>query len=144
MTPPRIDHIGIVVADLEAALASLAPLFGAPVLRRDLGDAGLRVAELKAANVTVELLEYVPGEASAFARGVMGTAPGLNHLSVHVDDLDAGLAAMSAAGFATMAGFPRQGAHGRIAFLAPDAASALRVELCQPQPQAQGGPDHGH
>ena len=76
----------------------------------------------------------------AFARGTMGEANGLNHLSVHTGDIAAGSAALAAAGFQPLSGFPRRGAHGTIAFFAPDAASGLRIELCQPE--APGG--HGH
>ncbi|MFO1219717.1 MAG: VOC family protein [Burkholderiaceae bacterium] len=139
MTAPRIDHIGVVVADLDAALASMRPLFGEPSSRRELPDVGLRVAELQAANVVVELLEYTGGPASAFARETMGTAAGLNHLSVHTEDIAAGSAALAAAGLQPLPGFPRRGAHGTIAFFAPDAASGLRLELCQPDPERDGG-----
>jgi hypothetical protein len=82
--------------------------------------------------VVVELLEYAADERSAFARQTMGTAHGLNHLSLHSDDLARDSAALAARGFAPLPGFPRRGAHGRIAFFASDSASALRIELCQP------------
>ena len=144
MSPPRIDHIGVVVADLDAALAGLKPLFGEPFERRELPEVGLRVAELKAANVVIELLEYAAGQAAAFARETMGGTTGLNHLSVHVDDIAAGSAALAAAGFRPLPGFPRRGVHGTIAFFAPDAASGVRIELCQPQPTSDIEADGGH
>lgn len=139
MTPPRIDHLGVVVADLDAALARLKPLFVEPSKRRELPEVGLRVAELQAANVVIELLEYADGAASAFARDTMGSAMGLNHLSVHCDDIAAASASMVASGFEPLPGFPRRGAHGTIAFFAPEAASGLRIELCQPESEDDGG-----
>ena len=130
MSAPHIDHIGILVADLDAAVERLKPLFGDRIRTRDLVDVGLRVAEFQAANVTVELLQYTgPAE---FARRVMGERAGLNHLSARVADLDAALATLIAAGMNPMAGFPRQGAHGRVVFFEPDAASGLLFEICQP------------
>ena len=130
MSAPHIDHIGILVADLEAALERLKPLFGAPAHVKELADAGLRVAEFHAANVTIELLQYV-GEAQ-FARRVMGERLGLNHISARVDDVERSLALLAAAGHAPMPGFPRQGAHGRVAFFEPDPVSGLLFEICQP------------
>jgi hypothetical protein len=49
LTTPHIDHIGIMVADLEQAAAKLRPLFGEHASIRELPEAGLRVAEFHAA-----------------------------------------------------------------------------------------------
>lgn len=139
MKPTRIDHLGVVVADLDAALASLKPLFGEPFRRRDLPEVGLRVAKLQAANVVIEWLEYADGAACAFARDTMGSATGLNHLSVHCEDFAAASASMVASGFEPLPGFARRSAHGTIAFFAPDAASGLRIERCQPESEDGDG-----
>lgn len=131
MSAPHIDHVGILVADLDAALERLKPLFGAPAQVKELADAGLRVAEFQAANVTIELLQYT-GDAQ-FARRVMGERLGLNHISARVEDVERSLAALTAAGLRPMEGFPRQGAHGRVAFFEPDPVSGLLFEICQPE-----------
>lgn len=137
MKQPRIDHVGIVVDDLEAAVASIARMLpGAPLTRRSLPDAGLEVAEFAAANVVVELLHYTD-DGGGFGRAVMGSATGVNHLSVAVDDLDAALESLRAQGVAPAAGFPRRGAHGRIAFLPRDAGTGLLFELCEPDEPPQ-------
>ena len=136
MSGPHIDHIGIVVADLDAAVRRLKPLFGDSIRMKDLADVGLRVAEFRAANVTVELLQYT-GKNDAFARQVMGERLGLNHISARVADVERSLAELRAAGLRPMEGFPRQGAHGRVAFFEPDAVSGLLFEICQPDPQAE-------
>jgi methylmalonyl-CoA epimerase len=130
LSTPHIDHIGIIVADLEQATARLRPLFGEHAAIRELPDAGLRVAEFHAANVVIELLQYT-GDA-AFARGVMGERLGLNHVSARVDDVDHSISELTAAGFTPMQGFPRQGAHGRVAFFEPDRVTGLLFEVCQP------------
>ncbi|MGQ0654480.1 MAG: VOC family protein [Betaproteobacteria bacterium] len=120
----RIDHIGIIVSDLELAVQKFKPLFGEPVLKEL--DVGLQVAEFHAENIIVELLQY-KGEAR-FARETMGERVGLNHISIGVDDLEA---AMKSLPFKPKPGFPCQGAHGRIAFFEPDATTGLLFELCQ-------------
>jgi catechol 2,3-dioxygenase-like lactoylglutathione lyase family enzyme len=61
----------------------------------------------------------------------MGSRTGLNHLSIHVDDAERSIGELRQAGFMPMQGFPRQGAHGRVAFFEPDAASGLLFEVCQ-------------
>lgn len=138
MKPPRIDHIGIVVDDLEASVASIARMLpGAPITRSSIPDAGLEVAAFAAANVVVELLQYTDG-GDGFGRAVMGSASGVNHLSLAVDDLDGALAALRAQGVEPSAGFPRRGAHGRIAFLPRDAGTGLLFELCEPDDPEAG------
>lgn len=131
MSAPHIDHIGIIVTDLELAIGRLGALFGGAPVVKELADVGLRVAEFHATNVTVELLQYT-GTNDAFARRVMGEQIGLNHVSARVEDVDRSLAELRAAGLQPMDGFPRQGAHGRVAFFAPDAVTGLLFEICQP------------
>ena len=130
MTKPAIDHIGIIVADLDAAVERLRPVFGDDVTVKTLDDVGLRVAEFRTANVTVELLQYSgPAE---FAREVMGDRLGLNHISARVDDVDDTVTTLTGKGFAMMDGFPRAGAHGRVAFFHPDETTGLLFEVCEP------------
>ncbi|MEN8196557.1 MAG: VOC family protein, partial [Pseudomonadota bacterium] len=88
-------------------------------------------AEFTAANVTVELLQFA-GKEDAFARQVMGERLGLNHISARVADVERSMSDLAAAGFQPMAGFPRRGAHGRVAFFEPDATTGLLFEICQP------------
>ncbi len=133
MNAPHIDHIGILVADLDAALVKLKPLFGDPVRVKLLAEEGLRIAELEAANVTLELLQYTGGN-DALARRVMGEQLGLNHISARVADVERSAAELRAAGLSPMQGFPRQGAHGRVAFFEPDDVTGLLFEICQPDP----------
>jgi methylmalonyl-CoA epimerase len=124
----RIDHIGIIVSDIEQATNKLKVLFGVPSIK-ELPDVGLRVAEFQAANVTIELLQYTAG--SEFARQVMGERLGLNHISARVDDVEHSVSQLKAEGFEPKPGFPRQGAHGPVAFFEPDRVTNLLFEICQ-------------
>ena len=136
MNTPRIDHIGIIVSDLEQAVKKLRPLFGEHSAIKDLSEVGLRVAEFHAANVVIELLQYTEGNAE-FAKRVMGERLGLNHISARVDNVEPAIADLTAAGFRKMDGFPRQGAHGRVAFFEPDRVTGLLFEVCQPDRQEE-------
>ncbi len=136
MTLPRIDHIGIVVADLDAAIARFSALLGglAPQ-RRDLPELELRIAEFHTANVALELIAY--DGAATFARAVMGDENGLNHLTVAVEGVDAALERLAPAGFRVQPGFPRRGAHGTVAFFERDRATGVLFEICAHGPGAE-------
>jgi len=129
---PVVDHIGVVVPDLDAAVALFTKLFGGgPVKTKEMADVGLRIAEFAAANVTVELLQYT-GDNDAFAKEVMGEAAGVNHISFRVEGLAAATEAVAGAGAKPMTGFPRQGAHGQVVFFEPASTGGVRFELCEP------------
>ncbi|MCM2252879.1 MAG: VOC family protein [Ramlibacter sp.] len=131
MTAPTVDHIGVIVEALEPAIAAMSLMLpGAPVTRRSLPEVGLEVAEFRAANLIIELLQYT-SEVPGLARRTMGSGTGLNHLSISVPDLEASLASLAKVGVSPMEGFPRGGAHGRIAFMQTDPRTGLLVELCQ-------------
>lgn len=121
----RVDHIGIIVSDLEKSIGKMKVLLGEPKVK-ELADAGLRVAEFHADNIIVELLQYT-GEAK-FARETMGERIGLNHISIGVDDIEASLKSLP---FKPKPGFPCRGAHGKVAFFEPDATTGLLFEICQ-------------
>jgi hypothetical protein len=132
MTAPAIDHIGIIVEDLGASVALMSKMLpGAPTRRRSMPEVGLEVVEFLAANVIIELLQYTSAQPS-MGRESMGDAAGINHLSIKVSNLDGSLSSLAGEGIAPMSGFPRTGAHGRIAFLKMDERLPFRVELCQP------------
>lgn len=132
MSAPRIDHIGVIVADLDKAIEMMARLIGSePAYVKAMPEVGLRVAAFQAANVTIELLQYTSKE-GGFAREVMGAATGLNHISAEVGNLDTALEELTGAGFQIKDGFPRAGAHGRVAFFEPDPVTGLLFEICQP------------
>ncbi len=132
MTLPRIDHIGIIVPDLEAAVARLSALLGGPAPRqRDLPELDLRIAEFYTANLAIELIAY--SGAAALARRAMGGENGFNHVTISVENVDAALERLAAAGFVAQPGFPRRGAHGTVAFFERDAATGLLFEICGPE-----------
>ena len=131
MSPPRIDHLGIITRDLGAAIALFTRLFGeAPAMIKEMPEEGLRIACFEAANITIEFIQYMQDGPSR-AKDVMGEGPGLNHLSVQVADMAASLGQLEAAGFKVMDGFPRQGVHGPVAFFEPDETTGLLIETCQ-------------
>ena len=84
--PPRVDHIGVLVPDLESAVAKFCRLLeGLTPVRRDLPEVGLHIAEFQTENLNIELIAY-DGPAE-FARQVMGNNIGINHLTIQVENV---------------------------------------------------------
>lgn len=134
MKVPRIDHIGIIVSDLDLAVTKFSLLLeGLAPERRDLPEVGLRIAEFETENLRIELIAYDRG--SEFARRVMGSEPGINHISLQVEDINGTIDKLAAAGLRMQDGFPRRGAHGEVAFFERDAATHLLLEICAPESQ---------
>lgn len=132
MSKAHIDHIGIIVDNLEASVAMFSGLLGAgPDKRKDMPDVGLKIAEFETANITIELLQY-SGKNAAFAKEVMGEESGVNHFSLAVGNISDAIAGMEATGAEMMKGFPRQGAHGRVAFFDPKTTGNILLEICEP------------
>ena len=128
----RIEHIGIVVEDLERSLALFEGLLGLKAAGiKEMAEVGLRVASLQAENIRIELLQYTSG-GSDFGRRVMGAGTGYNHIAVQVDEMAPVLEQWSSAGARLQGGFPRAGSHGQVAFFEEDSTGGLLLELCEP------------
>lgn len=131
MTAPcTIDHIGVVVEDLDSAVQRYSVMLGlSPELWREMPEVGLRVAVFRTANISIELLCYT--ERGSFAQAVMGGERGLNHIALATKDLPAETQRLNRAGLSTQPGFPRDGAHGRVAFFERDPVTGTLLELCE-------------
>ena len=129
----KIDHVAIVVKDLEAALRLYTETLGfREVYREVIYDQGVEAVGLRAGGSIIELLRPLD-EASPIAR-YRGDAPTkLHHTAYRVDDIEAKLAELKLAGVRLIDERPRRGAHGnRIAFLHPKSTGGVLIELCQP------------
>jgi len=128
----EIDHIAIVVKDLDATLRLYTQRLGfKEVFREVVYDQGVETVGLQAGESFVELLLPLD-ENSAIARYRGDAATKLHHTAYRVADLAGKLAELKAAGIELIDERPRRGAHGNlIAFLHPKATDGVLVELCQ-------------
>jgi len=128
----QIDHVAIVVKDLDATLRFYTQTLGfKEVFREVVYDQGVETVGLKAGNSFVELLLPLD-EKSPIARYRGDAAAKLHHTAYRVDDLEAKLAELKSAGVRLIDEQPRRGAHGGlIAFLHPKATDGVLIELCQ-------------
>ncbi|MGB6985110.1 MAG: methylmalonyl-CoA epimerase [Candidatus Aquilonibacter sp.] len=128
----KIDHIAIVVNDLDATIALYTQTLGfRPVYRETIADQGVEAVGLEAGDSIIELLRPLdPDSPIARFRGDAETK--LHHTAYRVDDIETALADYKAKGVRLIDERPRKGAHGNlIAFLHPKSTGGVLIELCQ-------------
>ena len=136
-----LDHVGIAVGDLAAALAFYRDALGLEI------DAPEEVASQRVrahmihlgGGAKLELLEATAPD-SPIARHVARRGPGLHHITLGVDDIRAALAQLKARGTRLIDEEPRPGAEGAlVAFVHPAGAHGVLVELKQAVASARAG-----
>ncbi len=131
----ELDHVAIVVKDLEATLTFYTQTLGfTQVYREIIDEQGVEAVGLDAGESYVELLLPLD-EASPIARYRGDAETKLHHTAYRVADIEAALAELKSKGVKLIDERPRKGAHGSwIAFLHPKATGGVLIELCQPHP----------
>ena len=133
MIDAPIDHVAIVVKDLEAAIALYTQTLGFSFVYREIvADQGIEAVGVRTGDAVIELLRPLDEE-SPIARYRGDAQTKLHHTAYRVADIRAELARLKAAGIRLIDEEPRRGAHGNtIAFLHPKSTGGVLVELCQP------------
>ncbi len=128
----ELDHVGIAVDDLDAALEFYAGALGLEVeASEDVPSQGVRAHFVRVGSAALELLEATTEE-SPVRRFVDRRGAGLHHVTLRVDDVAAALARLKARGVRLVDETPREGAEGAlVAFVHPSAAHGVLVELKQ-------------
>jgi len=124
----KIDHLGIAVPSLDAALAAYSALGFTVDATHDVPSEKVRAAFLPVGESRLELLE--PTDPSSVIAKFLEKRSGLHHVCVLVEDIEAALAALKARGVVLVDETPRVGAGGcRVAFVHPKAAGGVLLEL---------------
>ncbi|MCF7550348.1 methylmalonyl-CoA epimerase [Pseudonocardia sp. WMMC193] len=135
----QIDHVGIAVADLDAAVAWYADVFGLVNTHEEVNEEqGVREAMLAApgadpaTSTRIQLLAPLRPD-STIAKFLDRNGPGLQQLAYRVTDVEAAMAALTAKGLRLLYPEPRRGtANSRINFIHPKDAGGVLVELVEP------------
>jgi methylmalonyl-CoA/ethylmalonyl-CoA epimerase len=127
-----LDHIGIAVKDLEAALAFYRDALGLEVeATEEIASERVRAHFLAVGEPRLELLEATSPD-SAIARHLERRGAGLHHVTLRVEDIRAALAELKARGIRLIDEEPRAGAEGSlIAFVHPAGTGGVLIELKQ-------------
>jgi len=127
----KINHIGIAVPEMEAAIAQYQALGFAYHGRETVADQKVNTAFFEIGESHIELLEPTEPD-SPVGKFLAKRGPGIHHIAVEVEDLDAALARLKAAGTHLINEEPVIGAGGRrVAFVHPKAAGGVLMELME-------------
>jgi methylmalonyl-CoA epimerase len=127
----KVDHIGILVSNLDEAMKLYADCFDAEVGKiATIPERGVKAAILSLdEGANLELLEPLPG--SNMAKVLDKRGEGLHHITFEVDDVDKELSRLSGIGTELIDEKSRPGLEGMVAFIHPKSLRGVLIELCQ-------------
>ena len=126
-----VDHVGVAVNDISAALDFFATNFGTPDAEVvEMADQGVRACLIEVGQTRIELLQPLSPE-SAVGRFIERRGEGLHHLALNVDDIAGKLEILSANGLALIDNEPRHGLSGTIGFVHPRSVFGVLTELVE-------------
>ena len=129
----RIDHIGVAVEDIDAAIELYRDGFGMELAHRETVESqGVEAVLLDVGDGHVELLAPL-GPDTPVGKYMAKNGAGLHHVAYAVDDIDAALEKIAAAGIGLIDSEPRTGIRGsRVAFLHPRSTGGVLTEIVEP------------
>jgi methylmalonyl-CoA epimerase len=129
----RIDHIGVAVEDLEAGIALYEQSFEMELAHRETVESqGVEAVLLDVGDGHVELLAPL-GPDTPVGKYLERKGPGLHHVAYAVEDIDAELRRLAAAGIELIDVEARTGIRdSRVAFLHPRSTGGVLTEIVEP------------
>jgi methylmalonyl-CoA epimerase len=129
----RIDHVGVAVEDIDAALSLYRDVLAMPLVHREtVTEQGVEAVLLDVGESHVELLAPL-GPDTPVGKFLARKGPGLHHVAYGVEDVDAVLQTLKAAGVRLIDETPRIGIRGsRVAFVHPASTGGVLTEIVQP------------
>jgi len=128
-----IDHVGVAVQDIDAALALYRDSLGMQLVHREaVSELGVDAALLDIGDGHVELLQPLAPD-TPVGKFLDRRGPGLHHVAYRVTSVQDTLTACAAAGLRLIDETPRTGIRGsRVAFLHPTSTGGVLTEIVQP------------
>ncbi|HVE67002.1 MAG TPA: methylmalonyl-CoA epimerase [Solirubrobacteraceae bacterium] len=129
----RIDHVGVAVQDMDAALSLYRDALGLPLAHREtVEEQGVDAALLDVGDGHVELLAPL-GPDTPVGKYLERRGPGLHHVAYAVADIESELGRLRDAGLRLIDETPRVGIRdSRVAFVHPTATGGVLTEIVQP------------
>jgi methylmalonyl-CoA/ethylmalonyl-CoA epimerase len=131
----RIDHVGIAVPDLDAAISFYRDTFGIVAVHEEVNEQqGVREAMLAVGDGTTQIQLLAPlGPDSTIAKFIERNGPGIQQFAITVTDIAAASEQLRAKGLRLLYDEPRIGTAGSlINFVHPRDAGGVLMELVQP------------
>ena len=129
----QIDHVGVAVDDLDAAIALHEQAFGLALAHREVvEEQGVEAVLLDVGTSHIELLAPLQPD-TAVGRFLASRGPGLHHVAYRVGDIEAALDTLRERGLRLIDETPRVGIRdSRVAFVHPQSAGGVLTEIVQP------------
>ncbi len=129
----RIDHVGVAVEDLDAAMELYARDFDMREQHREtVEEQGVEAVLLEVGDGHVELIKPL-GPDTGVGKFIAKNGPGLHHVAYATEDIDAALDAVREAGLKLIDEKPRTGIRqSRVAFLHPRSTGGVLTEIVEP------------
>ena len=129
----RIDHVGVAVEDLDAAIELYEQSFEMTVAHRETVESqGVEAVLLDVGEGHVELMRPLAAD-SPVGRFLARKGPKLHHVAYAVEDIDATLERLAAAGLELIDARARTGIQGsRVAFIEPKSTGGVLTEIVEP------------
>src|SRR3954468_16819993 len=129
----RIDHIGVAVEDLDAAIALYDGSLDLELVHRETVESqGVEAVLLDIGENHVELLRPLAPD-TPVGKFLASRGPGLHHVAYQVPDIEAALAALKSEGARLIDETPRAGIRSsRVAFVHPKSSGGVLTEIVQP------------
>ena len=133
----RVDHIGVAVEDLDAAITLYEQTLGMELVHREVvTEQGVEAVLLDVGENHVELLAPL-GPDTPVGKFLAKKGPGIHHVAYQTEDIEQALEQLRAAGVRLIDETPRTGIrNSRVAFVHPGAIGSVLTEIVQPA--------HGH
>jgi methylmalonyl-CoA/ethylmalonyl-CoA epimerase len=126
----KLDHIGVVVKDLDKAIKAYTDMFGFKVVEKMGGPGGeFTNAMLALGDIRLELFQ--PLKPGSFSRFLEEKGGGLHHVSFMTDDIVKEMKHLKAQGKKLQNEEPMQLPNAKIAFIHPSAAENVLIELVE-------------
>lgn len=128
----KIHHIGVAVESIDEALKFYEETLGVSAsVRTDVPAEKVQIAMFPTGDSRIELLEASSPD-SPLARFLAKRGPGLHHIALQVDDLDAAVMRLRASGRRLVSDEIRRGAEGyRYVFVHPESSGGVLLELIE-------------
>lgn len=132
----KIDHVAVCVKDVDEAIAKYKQVLGLePEVREVVASQKTEAVLLPIGETSLELIS--PRGNEGLEKFLERRGPGLHHIAVEVEGIEAALATLKALGVPLVDETPRKGARGhKVAFLHPKATGGVLVELVEPSEHA--------
>jgi methylmalonyl-CoA/ethylmalonyl-CoA epimerase len=128
----RIDHIAVCVSDIDESLAKYKQLLGVdPTVRETVASQKTEACLLPIGESNIELIS--PAGNDGLQKFLDKRGPGLHHIAVEIEGIEAALALLKSLGVPLIDEAPRSGARGhKVAFVHPKATGGVLIELVEP------------